>query len=155
MAAKNLSYFMRENKPKTIKFDGPETFVDENGKRLEFEMRVLTMEEQEKINDMYTETKPAKDKKNNFIIQRGKLVYDEKKDSQRASRHMMAEALIYPDLKDKKLMEYYNCHDISEMPFKVFSDSEEFGYMNRKMLELFGYLDEEDDEEEDVDDAKN
>ncbi len=153
MAKKDLSYFMRKKEPEVIKFDGPPTFVDENGKVLEFEMKVLTMEEQDKINKMYTVKKPAKDKKGNFIIQNGKLVYDENRDSSKAAKHMMAEALIYPDLKDTKLMEHYDCHDIAEMPYKVFPIPEEYNYVNRKMLEIFGYA--EKDDEEETEDAKN
>ena len=35
-------------------------------------------------------------------------------------RHIVAEALVYPDLKSKELMDFYHCYDISEMPLKVF-----------------------------------
>ena len=65
---------------------------------------------------------------------------------------MMAEALIYPDLKDTSLMEHYDCHDIADMPYKVFPTPEEYNYVNRKMLEIFGYA--EKDDEEDIEDAK-
>lgn len=153
VAKKDLSYFMRKKKLEIVKFTGPETFVDEEGNPIEFEMRVLTMEEQRKINDMYTTSKPAKDGKGNYIIQNGKLVHEEHKDSAKASRHMMAEALVYPDLKNEELMKFYNCPDVAEMPYKVFSTPEEFNYVNQKMLEIFGYAEKEEDD--DTEDAKN
>jgi len=39
--AKDLKYFMREQKEEIITVPGPESFKDENGKVIDFEVRVL------------------------------------------------------------------------------------------------------------------
>ena len=39
---------------------------------------------------------------------------------------MIVEALQYPNLKDKELMEYYKCVDITDMPLKVFQNADEY-----------------------------
>ena len=73
---------------------------------------------------------------------------------QAASRHLMVEALVYPDLKDKKLMEYFGCVDITEMPLKVFPTNKEYGHVSKQVLKVLG-LTEEDDEAKETEDAKN
>ena len=65
------------------------------------------------------------------------------------------EALVYPDLKDPELMKYYDCVDITDMPLKVFTNNDEFGYVSRKVLEILGLMDAAESNEREVEDAKN
>ena len=46
---KNLSYFMREQKEEIVNAPAPESFVDENGNRLELEIKTITNDKIRKI----------------------------------------------------------------------------------------------------------
>ena len=76
------------------------------------------------------------------------------KDGARAPRHMIVEALQYPNLKDKELMEYYKCVDITDMPLKVFPNADEYQHVTRIVMQALG-LAETISDEEDLADAKN
>ena len=65
---------------------------------------------------------------------------------------MIVEALVYPDLKDKKLMEFYKCHDVTDMPFHVFSTSSEYTHVSNAVMSVIGLSI---NEEEDGEIAKN
>lgn len=54
----------------------------------------------------------------------------------------------------KKLMEYFGCVDITEMPLKVFPTNKEYGHVSKQVLKVLG-LTEEDDETKETEDAKN
>ena len=82
-------------------------------------------------------------------------VYKVDRDNGRAARHIMAEALVYPNLKDEKLMQFFNCNDITLMPYKVFPDNKEFEYVSNKVMEVLNIIEPEDDKEELVKEAKN
>lgn len=154
MPKKDLKYFMIPDEEKIVKKPAPARFVDENGERLELEIKVLPESKIQQIRDAYTRRVEAKDKKGNTLIANGEVVWKTTKDMQRINRHFIAEALVYPDLKDPKLMEYYHCNDITEMPYKVFPTSDEFEYVWRTVLRVLGIIDSPDDDEE-LKDAKN
>jgi len=88
-------------------------------------------------------------------------VWKTEKDSARATRHIIAEALVYPNLKDEKLMEYYGCHDITEMPTKVFPKSDEFAHVSRLVFAALGIGsfpgadEDEGNADSEIDEAKN
>ena len=67
---------------------------------------------------------------------------------------MMVEALQYPDLKDKELMDYYKCVDVTEMPLKVFSTPSEYSQVSQIIMKALGLASEVSDEE-DLEAAKN
>ena len=58
--------------------------------------------------------------------------------TQRATRHIIVEALQYPKLNDPELMKYYNCVDVTMMPEKVFSRADEFAHVTRVVMALLG-----------------
>lgn len=158
MANKTLKYFMREEAKQEaiVKVPGPDTIRDENGKIVDFEIKVLSNEKIVKINEMYKSRTPARDKKGNYIIQNGELIFRSEKDNAKAARHIMVEALVYPDLKDPELMQFYKCNDITEMPFKVFPTGTEYAYVSKKVMEVLGMIDPaETKDEKDLEDAKN
>ena len=157
MANKNLKYFMREESKREQIFQvpAPDRFVDENGEVVQMEVKKLHNDTIARINDMYKSRTPMKDKKGNYIIQNGEVVFKTEKDSVKATRHIIAEALVYPNLKDPEIMGFYGCADIADMPLKVFPDNDEFGYVSRKVLEILGLLDAAEDNEREVEDAKN
>lgn len=154
--AKNLSYFMREEakQEQIIKVPGPDSIRDENGNVVELEIKKLSNDTITKINEMYETKTLLKDKKGNFVVQNGMAVYKVDRDRNRAARHLMVEALAYPDLRDKKLMEFFGCVDITDMPLKVFPDSKEFAYVSHQVLKVLNLADDEPDSQE-IEDAKN
>jgi len=151
---KDLKYFMRSTEPEIVTVPGPNTIKDEEGNVLPLEIKVLPQEEIDKINDFYRKRAMAVDKKGNPIVYMGEIVWKTERDAARASRHIIVEALQYPDLKAKELMDYYGCVDITDMPLKVFSRSDEFQYVSRTVMKVLGLISDIDDQEE-LEAAKN
>lgn len=159
MAKKDLKYFMREHKEEIITVAGPASIKDEDGNVINLEVKVLDQATITKINDNYRKRSIATDRKGNPIIYNGEVVWKTEKDTARATRHILAEALVFPNLKDEALMEYYNCHDITEMPLKVFPTAEEYDHVIRVVFAALGIgsfeADEAEQGESEVEDAKN
>jgi hypothetical protein len=154
MAKKDLKYFMRSTEAEIVTAPGPESFKDEDGNVIPFEIKVLTQAEINQINDNYRKRSMATDKKGNPLIAMGEVVWKTEKDSAKASRHMIVEALQYPDLKDPELMKYYNCVDVTDMPLLVFSKSDEYQHVSRIVMQALGLASTVNDDE-DMKDAKN
>lgn len=96
----------------------------------------------------------ATDKKGNPLIAMGEVVWKTEKDSARASRHLIVEALQFPNLKDKELMEYYHCVDVTDMPLKVFPKADEYQHVSRMVMQALGLASAVNDDEE-LEAAKN
>lgn len=153
---KDLKYFMRSKEPEIVTVPGPESFKDGEGKVIDFEIRVLTQEEINRINNNYRKRSMATDKKNNPLVANGEVIWKTEKDSAKATRHLIVEALQYPDLKDKELMDYYGCFDVTDMPLKVFSKADEYEHVLRIVMQALGLSSAvSEDEDKDVDAAKN
>ena len=154
MAKKDLKYFMRSTEAEVVTAPGPESFKDEDGNVIQFEIKVLTQAEINQINDNYRKRSMATDKKGNPLIAMGEVVWKTERDSAKASRHMIVEALQYPDLKDPELMKHYNCIDVTEMPLLVFSKADEYQHVSRIVMQALGLASSVNDDE-DMKDAKN
>ncbi len=141
MSKKNLSYFMRNHEPQVVKAAGPDTICDENGAVIELEIKVLSQADIQKINNNYRKRAIATDRKGNPMISNGEVVWKTEMDSAKASRHMIVEALQYPDLKDPELMEFYKCVDVTDMPLKVFPTSAEYNHVARAVMVALGLVD--------------
>lgn len=161
--AKNLKYFMRkeEDVETVVTVPGPETIKDDEGNVIQLEVKVLSAEHIRRINDNYHTRTIALDKKGNPYINAGNVVFRDERDNAKATRHIICDALVYPNLRDPELMKFYNCVDITEMPEKVFSRADEFAAVTRiimALLGLGGQLSEEEEKaanDEEVKDAKN
>ena len=151
---KDLKYFMRDQHDEIVTVPGPDTIKDENGNVIDLEIRVLSQAEIRKINDGYRRRSIATDKRGQPYVFNGEVAFKTERDNERATRHIIAEALVYPNLKDKELMEYYHCEDITEMPLRVFSRADEYAHVSRVVLTALGIISEPDDNS-DVEDAKN
>lgn len=151
---KDLKYFMRPKEAEIVTVPGPESFKDENGNVIQFQIKVLSQEEITKINDAYRKRSMATDKKGNPLAYMGEVLWKTEKDSAKASRHIIVEALQYPNLKDKDLMAYYNCVDFTDMPLKVFRRPDEYQHVSRIVMQALGLASEVNDEEE-LEAAKN
>lgn len=154
MAKKDLKYFMRSTEAEVVTAPGPESFKDEDGNVIQFEIKVLTQAEINQINDNYRKRSMATDKKGNPLIAMGEVVWKTEKDGAKASRHMIVEALQYPNLKDPELMKHYNCIDVTEMPLLVFSKADEYQHVSRIVMQALGLASSVNDDE-DMKDAKN
>ena len=151
---KDLKYFMRSTEPKIVTVPGPDSFKDEDGKVIDFEIRVLSQEEINRINEGYRKRGMATDKQGNPLIANGAVVWKTEKDPAKASRHIIVEALQYPDLKDPDLMKHFGCVDFTDMPLKVFPTADEYQHVSRIVMQALGLASAISDEEE-LADAKN
>jgi hypothetical protein len=145
---------MREHKEEIVTAPGPDTIKGDDGKPIELEIRALSNKEIQSINNKYRKRSVALDKKGNPYIALGEVVFKTDKDNERALHHIIAEALVYPDLKDKKLMEFYNCYDFTEMPLLVFPRADEYAHVSRVVMAALGLGAGEDDDEM-IETAKN
>lgn len=151
--AKDLKYFMRKQEDEIVTAPAPPSFKDEKGNPVNLEIRVLGNAEIQKINDSYRTRAMATDRKGNPIISMGEVVWKTDRDSAKASRHMLVEALAYPNLKDKELMAFYKCTDVTDMPMLVFSKTDEYAHVSRAVMAALGLGDFLDDDE--LEEAKN
>jgi hypothetical protein len=157
MAEKTLAYFMRETakKQEIVEVPGIESIKDEKGNIVPFKVKVLTKKEIDDIYDKYRTRTLVYDKKGRPVINRGQAVFDVNTDSNKALRRVIVEALVYPDLHDKELMDYYECYDFTEMPLKVFPNPKEYEEVANMVLSVLGILDDDEDGETEVKEAKN
>ena len=157
MATKNLKYFMREElkNEDIVEMAGPDSIRDENGNPVMFQIKRLRRDSVDKIYDRYKTLKPALDRNKKPYVVDGKMVMKEEKDYARALRHVIAEALVYPNLHDEELMKYYDCIDVTEMPTKMFTQKE-YAEVIKMVNHVLG-IDDEDEEEQkdDLESAKN
>lgn len=156
MANKSLSYFMRDTakKQEIIEVHGIDSIKDENGNVVPFKIKILTKKEIEDIYEHYRTRTLLYDKKGKPVIDRGQAVFDVRTDSSKALRRVIADALVYPNLKDEELMKFFECYDFADMPVKVFPNPKEYEQVEQMVLSVLGILDEDNSEGE-VQDAKN
>lgn len=158
MADKNMRYFMREElkNEDIVEMPGPKSIKDENGEPVVFKFKRLLRERVDRIYANYRTVNPALDKNNKPYVVDGKLVMREEKDYAKALRHVLAESLVYPNLRDEELMKFYNCTDMTEMPIKMFTQNE-YAEVIKLLNLVLGIESAEDEEqqEEDLESAKN
>ena len=151
---KDLKYFMRKREAEIVTVPGPKTFCDDEGNVLQFDIKRLTQEEIDTINRAYRTHRVATDKKCSPLVSNGEVIWKTEKDNAKASRHMIVEALQYPNLKDPDLMSFYGCVDVTDMPLKVFAMADEYNYVVRIVMQALG-LAEPVDAKEELEAAKN
>ncbi len=152
MANQNLKRFMRPELKSEETFDVKIT--DKDGHDMPLKIKRLSQKTMDDIRDAYTNKSPAYDKNGNPIIQNGRLVMVEERDTERFSRHLITEALVEPKLDDPELMEYFDVVDKVDMFGTVFTQDEQ-----KQILDLFtaisAYKDIESVTSEDIKEAKN
>lgn len=152
---KDLKYFMVSTEDEIVTVPGISTFKDEDGKVIDFEVKKLSQKEITDLNNKYRKRTMATDKKGNPLINGNEVVFKTERDGEKSTRHLIVEALVYPNLKDKELMEYYNCVDVTEMPRLVFRNSDDYMYVVNTVMKVLGLSTGVDDDEEDLEAAKN
>jgi len=156
MSKKDLKFFMREQKEEIVTAPAPSSFIDDEGKPIELEIKVIGQARIQELFANYRKRSVATDKKGTpYITPSGEVAFKTERDSQRAVRHIIAEALVYPNLQDPDLMKYYNCADITDMPLKVFAKADEYSHVSQMVMSALGYGTEPQSEDDLIDEAKN
>ena len=147
-AKKSLKAFMREEAKtvEIVKAPAPPGFVDEEGKPVELEIKVLHSSEIHRINENYKKRSVALDKRGNPMVVGNEVAFKTERDTYRASNHILVEALVYPDLRDKELMEFYGVVDVTDMPNKVFPKPDEIAHVTRVVMSALGLGSDPEDE---------
>ena len=137
---RSLKAFMRDPAmtEEIIRVPGPATILGEDGKPVTLEIKVLSQARIQEINDNYKTRTVAFDKKGNPYTTGNDIVFRTDHDHAKASRHMMIEALVFPNLKDPELMDYYKCNDATDMPLKVFRTADEYAHVSRAVMAALG-----------------
>lgn len=154
----SMKFFMREEfrKEEILEIPGLETFCDEEGKPIPLQIKVLGVEEINKIRKNYTTTKIVIDDKGKRVFDKGgKPLMATECDNISATNRMMVESLLVPNLKDPELMEFYGCKDVVEMPMKVFKRPKDYTYVSRQITIANGIDDDLMSDDELVEEAKN
>ncbi len=162
MADKSLKYFMQDTSKENeiVEVPGLERFKDSDGNIIPFKVKVLSQEEITNFFNEYKKKTMVFDRKGVPYAKGNEVLYRVDEDNDRAVRRIVAEALVYPDLKDKDMMDFYKVVDITEMPRKVFSQPGEYAYVQRAVLSAMGLIDNITDASKaskggDVEEAKN
>ena len=137
---KNLKYFMRPEalEEKIVEAPAPDTFKGEDGEPVTMQIRVLKNKRIREINEAHRKRTVATDGRGNPLVAGGEVVWQVEKDNSRASRNIIAEALVFPDLHDKELMEFYHCYDSIDLVDMVFPSAAEFSHVNRYVMAALG-----------------
>lgn len=148
-STKGLSYFMREQKDEIVHYPAPPSFPEGTP---DLQFRILSQKEMNELRKHWVTKTIVKDNKAP-VIYNGKVVYDEEFDNEGYSQELIAESLVYPDLGDKELRDFYNCIDKNKMPMLVFSSPEDWAYVIKAFDEIHGFRKKPDIDNE-VNDAK-
>lgn len=140
----NFSAFFAQNKlkPETIKLAVSTNFVDENGKPLEWELRVLSASEDNQIRRASTHKVKSPGKSN---------VYTSELDTNLYLSKMTAASVVYPDLNNAELQNSYGVMGADTLLEKMLSAGE-YITLSSKVAEINGFTNSMD---ELVEEAKN
>lgn len=154
---RDMKYFMqdRNKEDEIVEVPGIERYKDKDGKVIPLQIRVMNQREIQEIYKKYQTKKPILDKKGVPYVRNGSVIMDVETDGSKALRRIMVEALVYPNLKDKALMDFYNCPGYDDMPFMLFPDPKEYNYVQDQVLKVLGINPDDDEENSDKEAAKN
>lgn len=136
----NLSSFLKQNRKddKVIKYVASNSFVDEKGKPIAWEIRPLKSKDIESIRDASTK-----------IVKNGKEV---KFDNSKFNRMIAVACTVYPDLTNKELQDSYGVMDAEQLILELLDKAGEYQAYINKIFDISGY---DKDMNELVEEAKN
>lgn len=139
----NFSAFFAQNKlkPATVKFAVSESFVDSDGKPLEWELRVVTADEDEQIRR--SSTRKVKNGRSG--------AYTHELDGNTYLSKLTAASVVYPDLNDQELQDSYKVMGADAL-LKAMLNAGEYVRLSGKVAELNGF---NESAEELIEEAKN
>ncbi len=122
-----LSAFLKQNQQevKNVRFAASRLYRDEDGKPMEWEMRMLDSEEVGRIRKACTN-----------IVGVGKKVVV---DNERFNRMFAAGCTVFPNLHDKELQDSYGVFEPEQLIVKLLKIDAEYQAYVQKALEISGY----------------
>lgn len=140
----NFSAFFAQNKIKSdnVKFAVSKNFVDGNGKPIEWELRVLSADEDETIRREST-------RKVKVAGRSG--AYTSELDTNTYLTKMISASVVYPNLNDKELQDSYKVMGAEQL-LKAMLNAGEYIQLSGKVAEINGF---DNTVEELADEAKN
>lgn len=135
-----------------LTFKGVDTFKDENGVPIPLKFKQISRTAVEEIRKNYTTKTPAIGKDGRYIISNGNIINDVEVDYAGYTDALITETMIYPNLKDKELLEFYGVYAGTELLHKLFK-GKDFDYVDRCSAQAAGLINL--DENELVKELKN
>ncbi len=134
----NTKMFLAGNKikdNKEVRYAPTRSFLNEDGKPIEWVLKPLTTELIEEIN--------ASCMKNERVIGK-KGMFKKVLDDNLFVARLITNSVVMPDLQDKELQDSYNVMKPEDLLKKLVDNSGEYSRLGRFVLELNGYDDSED-----------
>lgn len=142
----SIKDFMRKelNEEQIVEIPGVKTFSDADGNPIPLKIRLITTADLKQIRKACHSRKIAKDAKGKPIFQNGNIQYDDQYDGNAIGDEMIVQALVFPDMHNKELLDFYKCNSSVELVHKMFARLDEYTYLINKIQELSG-IDTDDD----------
>lgn len=135
-----------------LTFKGVDTFKDENGVPIPLKFKQISRNEVNEIRNKFKTKTPAIGKDGNYIISGGRIINDVEVDIADFTDELIVKTMVYPNLKDKELMDYYNVYASTELLHKLFK-GKDFEYVDSCSAQAAGLI--EIDENEVIKNIKN
>ena len=150
----SIKDFMKEELKvdQIVEIPGIKTFCDKDGNPIPMKIKVITSGKLSELRNLARKRTIAKDKKGKPIFNGGQIQYSEEIDSTLLTDVMIAESLVFPDLHDKDLLNYYGEQEAVKLVHKVFAKIDDYTYISDQITEVSGLSR---DADELVDEAKN
>lgn len=138
----NLQAFMIEKKEETFDYVASKNFKDENGNPILWKLKTITAKENEDL---------RKQCYKQVLIQNGKKKgYQQQLDTIRYLQLLCDKCVVYPDLHDASLLDFYGEMDSIDLLTKHLLNAAEYDDLTSEIQRINGY-----DLEEAVEEAKN
>lgn len=136
---------LKNDDTEILTFKGVNTFKDAEGNPIPLKFKKIPEREIGKIRKEFTTKTPAVDKNGKYIIRNGRIINDIETDLDSFSDAIIAESMVYPDLKDKSLYDYYNVYSKIEL-LKVLFKGDDYKYVDRCAAQTCGMAPIDEDE---------
>lgn len=122
-----LNAFLKQNKKEreNVKFPASESFLDEKGNPIEWEIRPVKSKEADRIREECT-----------IIGSKGKKV---DVDHAKFSRLMATKGTVFPNLNDKELQDSYGVMGAESLIQELIDNDGEYQAYCKKVMEISGY----------------
>lgn len=141
----DLKLFLKSNKKEksTKKYAATKSLCDAKGNPLEWELKAITTEENDKIRDDCTYEVPITGKPN---------MYRTKVNTSKYIAKMIAASIVFPDLNDAELQDSYGVMCAEDLIKKMVDNPAEYDDLAKEVQEFNGF---DVDINDKVDEAKN
>ena len=138
----NLQVFMREKKEEIYEYVASKNFKDENGNPIPWKLKTITAKENEEIRkDCYKQV---------LVVNGKRKMYYQQLDTVKYLRILADRCVVFPDLHNVELLDYYGEMDSIELLTKHLLNPAEYDDLTSELQRINGY-----DLEEEAEEAKN